>query len=319
MKISWFIPHFKRPWQKQYNYDKVMASVWIRSLQLIPYLEKLGIKSEINTWSKETNVAVFLRQWDKKMQKTALKLKKNGARIIVDTPVNYFSSQDLKPFKGEAKQNFESFINIADAVFCPSPYTAKFGEKVGYKTYYIPDSIDFRHFSLRKKQLLKTKPTLIWSGVSIKSDVLNFLTPAIKKHNWRVIIISDIAPVLDFSYSYAKWSYKTFPEILLEGDIGIFPRKIDNEYDKGHSFFKIGVFLTQHIPVICSPVPSYNEILTKSNSICINTLDLDKWEQGIIEMGQKLHKLNFNAQLVEKYSTQKVATMYKHIFERMVL
>jgi len=112
MKVSWFIPPVRKlPWQKWYNYDKVMASVWIRCLQLIPYLRKLGIESAINTWDRSTRVAVFLRQWDTGMQRLALKLKKHGAIIIVDTPVNYFSSQTLKPFKGKAKQEFDFLSN----------------------------------------------------------------------------------------------------------------------------------------------------------------------------------------------------------------
>lgn len=320
MKVSWFIPPVsKLPWQKCYNYDRVMASVWIRCLQLIPYLNKLGIESQINTWNRSTQVAVFLRRWDSGMQRLALKMKKNGVRVILDTPVNYFSSQNLKPFMGKAKQEFDGFKKLADAVFCPSSYIAVFGEKAGYKTFCLPDSIDLEHFIFKKEPIdSKKKPVLIWSGVQVKSRVLNFLAPAIKKKSWKVVIISEKPPVLDFEYSYVKWSYKTFPEALVKGDIGIFPRKIENEYDKGHSFFKIGVFLCQHIPVICTPIPSYSDILTESNSMCPSTLVLEEWENSILSMISGKNDICFENNPVDQYSTLEVAKKYKKIFNKMV-
>ena len=320
MKISWFIPPvIKLPWQKRYNYDKVMASVWIRCFQLIPYLRELGIESEINTWNRSTRVAVFLRQWDTGMQQLALKLKKKGVKIIVDTPVNYFSCQDLAPFKGKAKQEFDCFVRLADAVFCPSAYIARFGEKKGFQMFYLPDSINFKHFSMKKEPIvLKTKPVLIWSGVEVKSCALNFLAPAIRKNAWEVVIISERPPALDFKYSYVKWSYKAFPDALLKGSIGIFPRRIEDEYDKGHSFFKIGVFLAQHIPVICSKVSSYNDILTDSNSICPNTLEVKEWENSIRSLISGEKKICFDDNPVEQYSTFEVAKKYQQIFNQMV-
>jgi len=165
---------------------------------------------------------------------------------------------------------------------------------------------------------LKTKPVLIWSGVEVKSRMLNFLAPVIRKHSWEVIIISEKSPVLDFEYSYVKWSYKVFPETLLMGDIGIFPRKIEDEYDKGDSFFKIGVFLAQHIPVICTPVPSYNDILTDSNSICPDTLEVEAWEKSIVPMVDGTKDICFDDNPVERYSTLEVAKKYQLIFNQIV-
>jgi len=320
MKISWFIPHIRKlPWQKWYNYDRVMASVWIRCLQLIPFLKQIGIESQINTWDKSTQVAVFLRSWNRHMQKLAMELKKNGVIVIVDTPVNYFSSQHLKPFSETVIQEFNNFINISDAVFCPSLYIATFGERLGFKTYCLPDSINLEHFNLKKQSLLsKTKPVLMWSGVNVKSHALNFLAPAILKHSWEMVIISEKPPKLNFKYSFVKWSYKTFPKVILQGDIGIFPRLICNEYDKGHSFFKIGVFLAQHIPVICSTVPSYSDILTDSNSICPNTLKIEEWEQSIVSMNNNKEKICFADNPVDQYSTFEIAKKYKLIFKKLV-
>lgn len=320
MQISWFIqPVWKWPWQKWYNYDKVMASTWIRCLQLIPYLDKLGIKSQINTWNDRTNIAVFLRRWEKRDRSLALKLKNQGMKIIVDTPVNYFSAQDIPPFKGAMRDQFLAFADICDTVFCSSHYTAQFGERLEYNTVCMEDSIDFDHFCYRKdNHNSKGKSVLVWSGVSVKADVLNFLASPISCNNWPVIIIADKKPCLDFEYEFIKWGYRTFPHDILKGDIGIFPRSTDNEYDMGHSFFKIGVFLAQHVPVLCRPLPSYKQIIIDSNVVCENSFDADLWEKSIHSIISQEKVFDFRQNPVRDFSTQKIASKYVTTFSEML-
>jgi hypothetical protein len=320
MNVSWFIPPLKKTlWQKWYNYDKVMASVWIRCLQLIPYLDKQGIHSSINTNGKTADVAIFLRRWDFATQKIAINLKARGTKIVVDTPVNYFSSQQLEPFQGDSKQQFDEFIKIADAVFSPSQYITDFGAGMGIKTYCLPDSVDLTHFSKKKQYHSPVKdPVLIWSGVMVKSYILNELATLINKHSWQIFVISEKKPKLDFKFKYIKWSYKSFPRALLRGDIGIFPRRVEDEYDKGHSFYKVGVFLAQHIPVICTPVPSYQSVLTDLNSVKLESLDLELWENSIISMAKNIHNTSFENNPIDNYSTKQVALLYADILKQMV-
>ncbi|MCP3924056.1 MAG: glycosyltransferase family 1 protein [Desulfobacterales bacterium] len=319
MNVSWFVPVGRKwPWQSWYNFDKVSASVWIRCLQLIPYLKKNGIESKINSFDSRTDIAVFLRCWDERMISLARSLQNKGVKVVVDTPVNYFSSQNLKPFKGEAKKQFDEFVDFADAVFCPSPYIAEFGNKKGYRTYCLEDSIDFNHFKYKKKHISETeKPVLIWSGVQVKSSVLRFLTPVIKGNSWKIIIIAEKKPDFEFNFEFIKWSYNSFPKNLLKGDIGIFPRKIEDEYDNGHSFFKIGVFLAQNIPVLCSPVPSYKEIMNESNSSSLSSFEAEEWEDQIISLSAKCNK-NIDTSSVEKYSTKILADRYLETFKRLL-
>ena len=72
MKISWFIPPnrinryipdllSKRIKLGYYNYDRVLASVWLRCLQLIPYLEEQGILCRINDFSANSDISIFVR------------------------------------------------------------------------------------------------------------------------------------------------------------------------------------------------------------------------------------------------------------------
>lgn len=320
MHVSWFIPDVQKwPWQKSYNYDHVLASSWIRCLQLLPFLKDIGLNSKVNQWDSKTQIAIFLRRWNPKDQSLAKKLKKDGVKIVLDTPANYFSTQDLPALQGDNMDWFRSFADIADVIFCPSLFIEQFGRKLGYETICLEDSVNLKHFSSRKKdRKLSKKPVLIWSGVSVKADSLNFLAGPVKRNGWNVNIISDKRPELDFKYRFLKWRYNSFPKNILRGDIGIFPRKISNEYDMGHSFFKVGVFLVQHVPVVCTPLPSYKQVVTQENSVCIDRFDDEMWEQHILSIHTGKKKINFNNNPIQEFSTEKVAVKYLSIFKKLL-
>lgn len=320
MEISWFIfAPFKWPWQKNYNYDQVMASTWIRCLQLIPFLSQMGISSRINSYSRKTAVAVFLRRWSDKDRKLAIKLRNRGVKIVADTPVNYFSNQSHNAFQGGVREAFLAFAEISNAIFCASRYTRDAGLALGYRTIALEDSINLAHFKYHQKPLENgRRPVFIWSGVSVKADALNRLAPLIKQKTLDVVVISDKRPMLDFDVRFIKWRYHSFPKDILQGDVGLLPRIVEDDYDKGHSFFKIGVFLAQQIPVICSPVPSYADVLTPHNSMVVEGLSMDKWEAALDDLIEGRKPIDFTNNPVNAYSTQQVAVKYSNVFENII-
>jgi hypothetical protein len=279
----------------------------------------LGIKSKINEWNNKTQITVFLRRWDKQDQAIATQLKRKHVKIIIDTPVNYFSSQSLPAFEGKIRDHFMSFAELADAIFCPSSYIEQHGRKLGYSVFCFEDSVDAKHFRYRRETHIRNdKPVLIWSGVSVKAESLNFLATSITRNNWPIIIISDKRPRLDFGFTFIKWRYKSFPRNILKGDIGIFPRLVDNEYDMGHSFFKIGVFLAQGVPVLCSPVVSYKQVINESNGMVVNELDALRWERDIKRAMLKLNVFDFKENPVIQYSSEKMALRYQEKFSEIL-
>ena len=58
------------------NFNNMSASVWIRALQLIPYLENLKIKNYINDENINADFAIFVRRQDESDYRLAVKLKK---------------------------------------------------------------------------------------------------------------------------------------------------------------------------------------------------------------------------------------------------
>lgn len=319
MHVSYFVPTgWKWPWAKQHNYNKVSASVWIRCFQLEPFFLKQGIKMELNAWNAKTRAAVFLRAYGAKHRKIAATLKRQGVKIFIDTPVNYFSDQNMAPFQGGAREDFTAMAEFADQILCPSEYIRDQGMAKGYKVTCIEDSLDMNHFKYKKEKKSNDRPSLIWSGIAVKADILNFLAGRIKRNNWKITVISEKKPHLDFEFKYVKWNYGNFPRDILQGNIGVFPRRLDNEYDLGHSSFKILPFLNANMPVACSPLPSYKPLLTDENSITVEDLSEDSWEKAIAQLINNLGDFSFDSSLIDKFSTENISLKYKNIFNEAI-
>ena len=265
------------------------ASVWIRALQLFPYLEKKKIKNIVNEEESQADISIFVRRQSIFDQQLAVKQKNKGQKIIFDLCVNYFhkSKKTISHDEVTLEQisNCIKMTQTADLVFCSSEMIAKSAKKFNRNSFYLYDSIDFNHFNKKKKKndFIKNKLKVIWSGVSRKSNELLPYADILKKNNIPLILLCEKKPS-NFEYPllfwkkyptyYKRWEYNSLPHDLLMGDIMIAPRELSSVYNKGHSHFKINLFLSQGIPVIASPVPSYSEVLESDvNGKFINNIE----------------------------------------------
>lgn len=261
LQVTWFIPVDHR------NFNAMPASIWIRCLQMIPYLEKMGVRCTVNDPEADADVCVFVRWQDDTAYALAEKMKRRGIPVIFDLCVNYFKETGLfsEGYGSTRERVLEAarFIDLADAITCASRFIAAEAAVRHPRVYFLPDSVDSRHFNGTKnpEDFLKESLTAVWAGVSVKAGDLSPVIPLLEKRGILLTVISDRRPELAGAFRFIRWTYETFPESILSGDICISPRRTDNSYDLGHSFFKIGVFLAQGIPAIASPVPSYQELL----------------------------------------------------------
>lgn len=329
IKVGWYIP------VNHNNYNKMPASVWIRSLQLIPYLKKLGIESVINS-NEKVDIAIFVRWQDEKAYQLAKTLKDRETRIIFDMCVNYFDETDVpglgNPVNKKHVDETIRMISIADAVTTASNFIANRARDYHNAVNYLPDSIDIEHFKFKKRREDFYRPYLraIWSGVASKAFELEPVLPLLKHHGIDLVIISNSRPNLKiigwfwkrkFPYQFYPWQYETFPHRILEGEIGISHRSVDNPYNSGHSFFKIGVLMAQGIPCLVSPQPSYIELINnqESGKVCDS---LDEWEitlSGILRNREKLVQWSSIARKnMQKYSTEEISNQYIQLFNQIV-
>jgi glycosyltransferase involved in cell wall biosynthesis len=252
------------------------ASVWIRCLQLLPWLERHGVVSTLNDPNADADIAVFIRMQGVDAQRIALEQRQRGRKVVFDLVVNYFEEANVpdlgQQVTGHHVQECLRMLDLADAVTCASEFIAVLALERHGLARYIPDSVNpehFRHVKLRE-DFFRERLRAIWSGYAVKAAELSSLLPLLQERDIDLVIVSEKEPWLTvpgflfrrhFKCDYVPWNYSTFPESILRGELCLGSRALDTSYNRGHSIFKIGVFMAQGVPALASPVPSYAELL----------------------------------------------------------
>lgn len=320
LQVTWFVPVQHR------NFNDMPASIWIRCLQMIPYLEELGVSSRINDSERTADLCIFVRWQDKRAFSLAEKMKKKKVPIIFDLCTNYFDETALfhglygSPF--ERVQETSQFLDVSDAVTCASSFIAERARKYHPSVFVIPDSVDLRHFNKYKPldEFVKKPLSAVWCGVSVKAHDLNPILPLLAQRKIPLTIVSDRRPDVAAPFEFVSWNYQNFPTDILRGEICVAPRKTDNPYDLGHSFFKIGVFLTEGVPTLASPIPSYKDLLGKNKcgKICHTVEDWSNALDWIIDHQYELREWSQNArQTMSYFSSDRLACEYLHLFSEV--
>ena len=320
MIVSWFTPVNHR------DYNAMPASVWIRCLQLIPYLEEKGGHCVVNDPEVRADVCVFVRWQNEEAQTLARKLKRRGSRIVFDLCVNYLDETGLlgrnMGTTRERVMEAQRMIAVSDAITCASVFIAERAREHHPNVSYFPDSIDHRHFRLAKSLSDFSKPKInaIWSGVAVKATELKETYPLLAERGITLTVISDSPLSLPGPYEFVPWSYQTFPRDILRGEICLGPRRTDNPYDKGHSHFKIGIFMAQGVPALASPLLAYIEVVGKTGGgrICDSESAWGAALDKILADRQILREWSQAAcQGMLAYSTESAAQKYVRLFESL--
>ena len=302
--IVWFVPKRRMsPIISKFNPDycwhpaKSLASVWIRGYQIGRHLRERGFDVYCNAIDRTPQVAVFLRRYGAEDVELARRLKAKRVKIVLDLVVDYFSVRDGTA-EGVGKssvsqvENMRALLAIADEVWTVSPFLQMQARKYNSNVHFVTDSVDECLFNPnQRKSSRNTRPLAIgWSGVSKKASQLNMISnvirPIIEKGDIRVIVISNKKPQLNFPFEFKRWSYNRFPVDVAECDLCVAPREVTCDYNRGHSIYKIGVFMAAGVPAITSNVPSYELLLQdgQSGAICKT---LDDWHYQLNRFVEK--------------------------------
>ena len=324
LRVCWILPFHTR----YDDYNNVQASVWIRALQLFDPLEQLGVQSVVGDMESDCDLAVFLRVQDERAQKLARTFRRRGVPTVFNAVVNYFQREgNREVLDVRVPQNLVedciAMAAICDATIAASRFIADQAENHSERVFYIPDSVDLDHFSggYLNQESLDRKLILGYAGVSTKAEEIDSIWPTALTSQPELLCISEKPPELSCDFEFVSWKYETFPQNLLRAHLGIAPRRIDNSYDRGHSSFKILVFLAQGIPVLASPVPSYDEVL-KDGENGYFCADSKQWQSRIeqfLECPEHLHELSKHCRSsVSEFSTKRIAASHRKAFEQIL-
>ena len=322
LSVNWQVPVRRR----KIDPNRVSASVWIRAAQLFPYLSELGVKCLVNEKRKLTDVGVFVRRQDAEAQDLARDFRRRGVKVVFDLCVNYYDAP--RWYAGGYGSNAQNradclrMTELSDVVVCASRSIADRASEFHSWVEYLPDSFDSRHFNRRKDphDFERSKLRAAFSGVGKKVSELGPIVPVLVENKIALTVISDEAPRLEMPYEFLRWRYENFPAHILRGDFCIAHRILDSAYNRGHSFFKIGVFMTQGVPAIASPVPSYRELIAeeRGGAICSTVEDWDKVIRSIVDDRTRLAKWSRDALgQTSTFATEIVARRYRDLFGKL--
>lgn len=319
VSVAWFLPVRHR------NFDRMPASVWIRCLQLIPYLEERGIRCTVNAGLAGADVCVLVRMQDDMAYRIAREARQQGRRVVFDLCVNYFDATGLLgDGYGVTRQHVEEclrMVALADVVVAASRYIEERAQQVHPRVVYLSDSIDRRHFSLEKRYAAEAGRgeglTAIWCGYASKAPELEPVLPLLEKRGIGLTVVADRKPPLAGRSHFIRWRYASAPRDLLSGDFCIAPRQLDTPYNLGHSLFKIGVFLAQGVPAVASPVPSYREVLIPGRTGLLGDSPAE-WEEALDRVREDPDVLRAWSrkarEMMRPYLTEQIADGYAALF-----
>ncbi len=244
----------------------------------------MGWQVRCNVLDPLPDVAIFLRRYRAEDVSLARRLKSLGVKIVVDVVVNYFDCRDgtiegVGRASREQVDNFRRLVDLADQVWAVSPFLQQIASQFHPKVYFVSDSVDPAHFDhrLHTKKTIRPPFVLGWAGVASKAaalaDLAPILKPLVNARRVRVLVVSEKRPVLGFPFQFRRWWYSRFPRDIAVCDLCIAPRTVKNDYERGHSIFKIGVFMTMGVPALAGPVPAYDLLLGdgSAGAICKST------------------------------------------------
>jgi glycosyltransferase involved in cell wall biosynthesis len=314
-KIGWVV-------DASWPYRNVMASTRIRCLDIIEFLRAQGIKTGLCRPFRRYDIVVFQKSFSEKHYEIAKRLSTAGSKIVLDVNVNYFVKVgETTQVTEQQIENLHRFLELTDIVLVSSPYLKGISEKYHPDVRYIPEHISTIGSYSPKK--LSSPAKLLYCGYAVKADsvllIEDVLRELSREYDFEFIFVCDKNPYikLPIKTSFIKYRHKNLANILRLGDIKIAPRRLDNSYDLGHSFTKIGYPMSVGLPVVASPVPSYEgspALLATTEEEWLHHLRL------LISNPSEYYMLSQKgiSFVRENFPLQKIGNMYIELFESLV-
>lgn len=296
-----------------------MASTRIRCLDIISYLKSRGINTGLYHSLRKYHIVVFQKSFSRRHYETARKLSSRGTRIILDINVNYFEKiGETTQVTERQVDDMHRFLSVTDTVLVSSPYLKSIAGKYHKNVQYMPEHIGT--MGNHSPRSLSNPVKLIYCGYAVKADCVLLIEDTLRElaqdYDTEFIFICDKDPHLSLPVKtrFIKYDQKKLTDILRMGDIKVAPRRLDNSYDLGHSFTKIGYPMSVGLPVIASPVPSY---LDSPALIASSEKEWPEHLRFLINNPAEYKKLS-RAGITfvkEHYSLDKIGRMYAELFE----
>lgn len=293
-----------------------------------------ALHNEIYDPNDKYDMVIFVKAMDQICQIEARRIQSYGGKIVFDANVNYYKiwgDYDIPSTKPTPQQQKDAIrmTQLADWVVADSTYLQSIISEFNPNVTWIPDNVNLSIFHGQRQHLDKTPITLVWSGVAQKAHHLLEIKDALRAtNNIELVLVSNAPPSILAELAevvpcrYIAYTNKKYAQTLLESDIIISPRRLNNGYVMGHTEYKITLGMALGLPAIASPQQSYKEainhlgggFIAEHAKMWVDSLThLTTQTQVRAEMGAKARQT-----VREHYSTPVVAQRYLDLIENLL-
>lgn len=272
--------------------DPNIASVRFRCLKPVEGLTKQGQAAELFSRDRASSyaVVVFSKQYDRRCQELAERLRRRGTKVVLDLCDNHFYNPYALPEYERTSDDQRRMMALCDLVICSTAALAEVVRHEGSLTYTPPvvgDPIELAEPPPRA--LGGDHRNLLWFGVhgspnapSGMTDLLRIaplLLQLSRRYSFELVVASNsqekydahIAP-LPFTTRYVEWTAESFVRELAQADGVLLPISF-NPYTLCKSNNRLATALFANVPVVADPIPSYREFRPYCH--------LGDWKEGL--------------------------------------
>jgi len=305
-------------------YNKVTASTRIRAYDVIEAFnkdEQYGL--ELYKPFRKYDLVIFLKNYNDTAYQLAQRLRQKGTLVVFDININIFESGS-KAVSEQQLADGKRFANFCDAIITNSPYTQSVLQQkfIDKSVFLINEVISEPYFKVKKRST--DVFTLIWVGYAHKAEALLLIKDVLaqlqEKIPLKLMVIAEKKPNLSsmsIPIEFRAYGHNRILNDLSDADVFVAPRDLTEPYNLGHSFTKVGIAMAAGIPVVASPIPSYQD----SPALC--PLSDEEWGKALA----RLHSdIKFRSTLISEgkaycmcyYGIASVKPRYVDLFKNLL-
>lgn len=284
-----------------YNYVATNPSVRLRRLLLRRILIESGIRADIIRRFEDLNAFdnILISSFDSSIEEQCISLRKSGRRLFYD------HSEALFGFPHQ-----HEVFNLMDYIVCCSSRLASITAthlNAITQPVVIPDIIEEPYPIHSPKEVIR--PRVVHCAMGGNTFMSRELKPLIEEAGMDLVIISE------WEDADIKWSQDTYLYEMAKCDLVICPQKVDLQPAKSN--VKLTQAMALGMPVVCSPLPAYLEIV-KHNENALIASTLEEWQAAFHKLKDLSERIRLGKAAlasVQPFKRESIAKLWKSLLE----
>lgn len=258
--------------------DPELPSSRVRVLNLLPELEKQGIKSTVLTYPKGSRdrlkVIREARNYDLVvLQKKLLPpvfitlLSWTSQRLVFDFDDAIYIRHDSKE-KMVSSSRMSKFIRTvrrSDLVLAGNIILSEFAGQYNDRVVIIPSAVETRNIPVKQHRAENGRTVIGWVGGTGNLIHLNLVSPVLQRLATRYaielrVLSSQTLDIPGVETRFVPWELETQAREIAEFDIGLMPLP-DNMHTRGKCGYKALQYMAAGVPPVVSDVGINSSII----------------------------------------------------------